>query len=68
MEGAQMFCRIRGYLSTCRKHNVSATEALFLLFQGQLPDFISLEGAEYLRLFFVKNNVVKHGIAHCGMK
>lgn len=46
MEGAQMFCRIRGYLSTCRKHNVSATEALFLLFQGQLPDFISLDGAE----------------------
>ena len=46
MEGARMFCRIRGYLSTCRKHNVSATEALFLLFQGHLPDFISLDGAE----------------------
>ena len=32
--------------TTCRKNNVSATEALFLLFQGQLPDFISLDGAE----------------------
>ena len=41
IEGAYMFCRIRGYLSTCRKNNVSATEALRLLFQGKIPDFIS---------------------------
>jgi transposase len=41
IEGAYMFCRIRGYLSTCRKNNVSATEALRLLFQGKMPDFIS---------------------------
>ncbi|MDN5850622.1 MAG: IS66 family transposase [Nitrococcus sp.] len=38
--GAQYFCRIRGYLSTCRKHGVSATEALGLLFSGKLPDFV----------------------------
>lgn len=40
IEGAYMFCRIRGYLSTCRKNNVSATEALRLLFHGKMPDFI----------------------------
>ena len=45
LEGAQMFCRIRGYLSTCRKHGVSASEALTLLFQGEMPAFVG-EGAE----------------------
>jgi transposase len=40
MDGAYIFCRIRGYLSTCRKQGVSATDALRLLFQGKLPDFV----------------------------
>ena len=40
-EGADIFCRVRSYLSTCRKNNVSASEALALLFAGKLPDFIS---------------------------
>ena len=39
-EGAHMFCRIRGYLSTCLKNGVSATEALRLLFSGKLPGFV----------------------------
>jgi len=39
-EGADIFCRVRSYLSTCRKNNVSASEALNLLFDGKLPDFI----------------------------
>jgi transposase len=39
-DGADFFCRIRSYLSTCRKNDVSATEALTLLFEGQLPAFI----------------------------
>ena len=40
MNGAMMFCRIRSYLSTCRKQGVSATEALRVLFQGEYPAFM----------------------------
>lgn len=39
MEGAKIFCRIRGYILTCQKHGVSITEAFKLLFEGNLPDF-----------------------------
>lgn len=39
-EGAQIFCRVRSYLSTCRKHNISPTVALQMLFSGRLPDFV----------------------------
>lgn len=39
-EGADFFCRIRSYLSTCRKNAVSASTALTLLFDGKLPEFI----------------------------
>jgi len=38
--GAQIFCRIRGYLSTCRKHGVSASHALECLFKGKMPEFL----------------------------
>ena len=40
-EGAYIFCRIRAYLITCRKHGVGATEALESLFIGELPSFIN---------------------------
>ena len=48
MEGARMFCRIRSYLSTCRKRGMNATEALALLFRGERPAFAQniSEGAE----------------------
>jgi len=46
MEGAKMFCRIRSYLSTCRKQGVTATEALTLLFRGELPAFVQGAGEE----------------------
>lgn len=51
MEGAYIFCRIRSYILTCQKHNVKITDALELLFQGKMPDFINAllkdaEGAE----------------------
>lgn len=39
MEGAEIFCRIRGYISTCRKQGVSSSVALDLLFNGKWPDF-----------------------------
>lgn len=45
MKGAQMFCRIRSYLSTCRKQGVSSSDALNLLFQGKWPAFMET-GAE----------------------
>ena len=40
-EGAAIFCRIRSYLSTCKKHGMRATEALRILFDGRLPDFMN---------------------------
>ena len=43
MDGAKIFCRIRSYLSTCRKHGISATAALRLLFEGKSPDFMLVE-------------------------
>jgi len=39
MQGAQIFCRVRGYLSTCQKQGVSSSHAMELLFDGKLPDF-----------------------------
>jgi len=39
--GAKIFCRIRSYLSTCRKQGVSSSDALRLLFQGKLPSFVT---------------------------
>lgn len=38
-DGAEIFCRIRGYLSTCRKHGVSSSKAMEMLFEGKLPEF-----------------------------
>lgn len=39
-EGAKIFCRVRGYLSTCRKQQINASQALMLVFEGNLPDFV----------------------------
>jgi len=40
MDGARIFCRIRGYLSTCRKQGVKSSQALEMLFSGKKPDFL----------------------------
>jgi transposase len=40
LEGAKYFCRIRSYISTCRKQGIGAIKALNLLFQGESPDFM----------------------------
>jgi transposase len=43
LDGAKVFCRIRGYLYTCRKQGVTATQALRLLFEGKQPFFMTVE-------------------------
>lgn len=40
MDGAHIFCRIRSYLSTCRKNGIKSSHALELLFNGESPDFM----------------------------
>ncbi len=40
-EGAEIFCAVRSYISSCRKQNISASIALQLLFTGHLPDIFS---------------------------
>jgi len=40
IDGARIFCRVRSYLSTCRKQGVDSSHALELLFNGKLPDFL----------------------------
>lgn len=41
MEGAYIFCRLRSYLSTCRKNGVTTTDGLKMLFEGRLPNFVN---------------------------
>jgi len=45
-EGAKIFCRVRSYLTTCRKQGITATEALTLLFQGKNPAFMEMHEAQ----------------------
>jgi transposase len=42
LEGARRFCSVRGYVSTCRKHGISPSEALRLLFEGRFPHFMDI--------------------------
>ncbi|MDR2177050.1 MAG: transposase, partial [Treponema sp.] len=39
-EGARYFCRIKSYVSTCEKHDISSADALKMLFEGQMPGFM----------------------------
>ena len=39
VQGAEIFARVRSYLSTCIKHGIPATGALTSLFNDTLPDF-----------------------------
>lgn len=41
IDGAKTFCRIRAFLSTCRKNGVSPTDALRDLFRGKFPAFMT---------------------------
>jgi transposase len=39
-EGAKIYCRIRSYISACLKQGMTASEAVNLIFQDTLPDFV----------------------------
>jgi len=41
--GARVFCRVRGYVSTCRKQGLSATDAIKMALAGELPSFDTAE-------------------------
>ena len=43
IEGACFFCRTRSYISSCRKHGITADEGLKILLDGKLPDFCQRE-------------------------
>jgi transposase len=45
-QGAEIFYLVISYLSTCRKQDVSASDALNLLFTNQLLDIFTTEIAE----------------------
>jgi transposase len=40
LEGARIFCRIRSYLSTCRKNGINPITALTALFTGRLQEIL----------------------------
>ena len=40
VDGAHIFCRVRSYLSSCRKQGIKSSHALELLFNGESPDFM----------------------------
>jgi transposase len=40
IEGAKIFCRIRSYLSTAQNNDMTPSQALKILFEGELPDFL----------------------------
>jgi len=40
LDGAKIFCRIRSYILTCMKNGIGPSEALKLLFDGELPNFM----------------------------
>lgn len=43
LDGAKIFCRVRSYLLTAQKHEVTPTEALKSLFSGKLPEILLSE-------------------------
>lgn len=49
-ESAHAFCRVRSYLSSCRKKNVGAGEALVQLFSGKWPEFIQEKCSALLKV------------------
>jgi len=38
-QGGDMFCRIRGYLSSCKKQGIGASEAMRGVFEGEVVVF-----------------------------
>jgi len=49
METAVEHCTIKSYLSTCKKNGISASDALKIVFNNELPDFIRAKAEEMNR-------------------
>ncbi len=56
MQGAEVFCLIGSYPSTCRKQDVSASLALELLFKNQLPNIFIENRLNSYKI--IRNNLV----------
>jgi transposase len=39
-DGAYNYCRIKSYISTCKKHHITASDALNILYNGEKPPFM----------------------------
>ena len=50
MKGAETFCIIRSYISSCKKHNICISQALEDLFNGTYPKFILDEVANMKKM------------------
>ena len=40
-EGAQKFCLIRSYILTCEKQGINPTDAITMLFENKVPQFLT---------------------------
>ena len=55
LDNADKNCVIKSYIDTCRNHGIDPYQAIFMAFEGNLPDFINLDGCDEDLLSLIKN-------------